>query len=605
MTISNNFTLPEDQNVDFSQPQQTLTSSSSAIPCPCLTPINTTVPVFSNNEGNLNIGSASPTGMFVSNGSLQNTAESIALQQPTVNDLGNTNPTSDGGTVFDQYGLFDPNTEDGGVNIDGNFGPGSSGQPSVNDSLCGNPLWALLTLPCPTCNGGKKKAIRNKAGKKYINLAAKFSKWPTPIYSVISGIQDELNGLINVAAVNTQFTGGKCPTCKGKNTVPDPSAKANEATKKGVDYLDAHKQQIQDLEARAGGKGGCGNRYTIVATNDVLQVGLGVNKTASYKVDNTGTAPSALDTGAPTTTVFRKDAKYVSGNNLPAPGCGHYVIQCYNKFTCFTGAHGIELVTHGPVNIAGGMTKITGAEVSVGSGVGPVTIAGDHLQLNGKSVAVNVSGPDSHFHVQGTMSATGNMVIGGGAHVDGDLSFTSATAPSKEVRTEFSSQIDNNSFKAVWGGLSVKAISDQISNLQRFTKWAAGDPSLIIASKAGIQAVSDHMKHLAYLSQPYESSPTGWILPGQCIVVGAYGTSTNTTLIPVYIQPHHHNIPDMKHVHQMTVPNINLMDRADDVRKNASSKSFPMPAAAATSTNHSIILQSITSAITTAAKLPS
>jgi hypothetical protein len=83
---------------------------------------------------------------------------------------------------------------------------------------------------------------------------------------------------------------------------------------------------------------------------------------------------------------------------------------------------------------------------------------------------------------------------------------------------------------------------------------------------------------LAKKALPIEMQPTGIILPGQCIVVGPMGTSTNPAPIPLYNFPHHHSLADGAHSHDSFVPNIKLMNSSDDVRKNAKQKETIAPA---------------------------
>jgi hypothetical protein len=618
MDISNNYTAFEDQNINASLLNSTDITGTFNVALsvePCATG-NTAAPVIpvtqaaSNLAGNYsNLG---PSGISV---------ESVSTPSPNVgNDIIRTKIADISQTpvpVFDQnlhttipspsstVSVYDvPRTQTGsrsgtyaayyrfGPPIDDpnipSFGPNDplnnpNRKHSVNSNLCDTFPWELLTIPCPTCDGGKKKTLENKAGKKYIDLTAFFPRAPLAIRSVVGGIDDFINGTIHAVDVTSLFKKGKCPTCEGKNKVKDSSGQSGINAKKAAQHLDSKKDEIMKHEANAGAPSGCGNRYSIIAGHDCLEVGLGMNNATSYRVDPEGTqAPGYHGTDVAQVTVNKKSPA-VYGTNPPSTPGGHYVIKCSNKFTAFSGAQGIELVTHGPVNIAGGITKITGPEVTIGSQSGPVTVSGHHLQLTGKTLALNATDGDSQVVVQGTLGVASNMVVGGGAHVEGDLSFISASAPSTIKRTKFSGPPDMNSGMAAWGGIAVKAISKHIENMQRDVAIWATDPSLSLASPKGQQKLNDHMKHLSYLCNPYEQEPTGWIIPGTTwsVLIDGY-PATIEAVGPCDLNnfPHQHQLPDMFHTHEFEAPNIKLLDDAKSVRENSSAKKEKIPATA-------------------------
>jgi hypothetical protein len=475
---------------------------------------------------------------------------------------------------------------------------------SVNDTSCNAALWALLTLPCPTCNGGKKLGAKNRAGKKYINLSSLFSRCPASIRIPVGDIEDLINSVIQFVDVRQLFDKKKCPTCDNKGTVKDVTGVANQKAKEVAQKLDSKKEQIQKLEQKAGGSSGCGNRIAIINGYDVLEVGLGMNKTKSYAQGKSEMAPGSVRIGGGVQFV---ETTVTVGKNVTATPGGAYTIKCSNKFTCFTGAQGIELITYGPVNIAGGITKITGPEVTIGSSTGTCTVEGNHLQLTGKTIGIGPVEGDNQIVVQGTLGVSSNLVVNGSAHVNGDLSFTSATVPSTTKRAHFGSQSDVVTGGASWGGIAVKAISDVMQNMIADISHMVIDPSTPIISRRGIEKVMEHVLTLAKVSRPWELLPTGYILTGTPISLALLGGTLTgfagpsniagpvagvgafvggellgivETPIPLNNFPHVHALPDMFHTHDMEVPNIKLLPSSEGVVGTARQKESALPSGA-------------------------
>jgi len=207
-----------------------------------------------------------------------------------------------------------------------------------------------------------------------------------------------------------------CSACGSGDMITDPSddsEKHDNAAQIAKSTADERKKNENLLSPP------CGNRYTVIQGCDLLEVGLGMNTSPSYRVDKDKGIrnsrlldPSEVDTkkAGPVSPVGAK-ANHVQGiNPISTPG-GHYVIKCSNKFSVVVGAQGIDITTGGPVNIHGGITTITGPEVTVGSKTGRLVLEGDVVNINGKSI--EVAPTDGHLFVKGNISNTGNIVSGG------------------------------------------------------------------------------------------------------------------------------------------------------------------------------------------------
>ena len=449
---------------------------------------------------------------------------------------------------------------------------------------------AVRTIPC-ICQTAK--VTKNVVLKPAKTLEGFFAKMPVSIKSVLGPAKAALAPAIPVTAKSViEKDGSKCELCGGKGSVDD-STDTRDTDKQAATLAQSKSKEIQDLEAKMGLPGG--NRHQVIVGNDLLEVGLGMNDTPSYiikegkgfaqtsKLATQGAVPSPIKTN-----------QVVGTNPLSTPG-GQYVIKCSNKFSVFSGAQGIEFNSYGPIVFKGGMTKFVGPEITIGSAKGQVTVEGDHLQLNGKSINISPdSGGKGQVNIQGTLTTNGNIVSHGGAHIEGDLSFISATCPMKIDRTRFASTADQATGHAEW---QIKSASQGTQDFIRKIQTKVTDPALLQMSPREINNLILETKQLVMKALIIEPVVTGWIIPGTKMLLqgscpcnyggSASGVITATVISPIDLRnfPHHHILSDGTHTHDIQVPNIRLMDGDEEVRKTAGSKDKMAPVGTHKDTN--------------------
>jgi hypothetical protein len=415
------------------------------------------------------------------------------------------------------------------------------------------------TIECPDCNG---EQYVNTSKKNTIDLQGFFGK-----------VASSMRVIINVAKPSelkdreSLYKNG-CPTCEGKKTYEDKTDRSQQI-QAAAQEAQALQKEIVDLEAKLGPPGG--NRHTIVVGDDMLEVGLGYNDSPSYAVIEDGSlAPGGvqMEEEAPMR-VSQKVNAVVGANPLAIPG-GHYTIKCGNKFTVRAGAQGIELSSEGPLTIKAGQTQIVGPEITIGSAVGQVAIEGQALSINGeKSLSLNAgSGGKGQVVVNGTLYGTGNMVMQGGAHIEGDLSFISATCPGVTTRTKHSSSDIQTTGAATWSG---QAASNGLLDFKRTVGLRAGDAGGIALSPRQAKNIAEDVTNLLKKSLPVEPKPTGW-----CTVL--YGSSAG--LHPIFNFPHHHGLGDSVHAHDDEKPAIRTTQGCKSVRMSSAGKTAPGPVTA-------------------------
>lgn len=449
-------------------------------------------------------------------------------------------------------------------------------------------------IKCPTCSGSiiandyKQKEETCEGFTGFTSFVARL-----PLISAAIGLFTPIRS-------KASLFDKKCPTCNGTGVLEN-KADSTKNLQNAAKVAQEESAEILKLETSLGPMGG--NRHILVVGDDMLEVGLGFNDSDSYKIIPEGqVAPTGGKIeGKATLPYYRKSAAVRGTNPLATPG-GHYHIKCSNKFSVFTGAQGVEINTVGPLTIQGGITKIISPEVTIGNGVGPVHIEGDHVQIAGKSIAFS---PDPSGHgqvaIQGTLHTAGNIVAGGGAHFDGELSFISATCPGRLERTRGGSDSNQVTGPAQWSATaSANALRDYIRKI--ITSLA--DPGGILLSPRGIQNLQQDSISMLKKALPLELQPTGILVPGTIIplvLTSILGTSTagqfagSTAVtgpltitggvmsavvaspIPLYNFPHHHSLSDGVHNHDYFAPNIKRMRTSEEVRKAAKSKESMAP----------------------------
>ena len=408
-------------------------------------------------------------------------------------------------------------------------------------------------IQCPNCTG---KVLTKKSGKPFASINAFLQRAFSiriPDLKIIEWLKERQ------PVEKLTISKGDCGYCGGKQTIDDPTDDTAkwEAVKAN---FDGRKEEIEAEEAKLAPP--CGNRYTIIQGSDLLEVGLGMNDTPSYRTEAEKDIANGrlidpgegdMKKGGPQ---VPKGAKrtLVTGTNPPASPGGHYVIKCSNRFSVLVGAQGIDITTGGPITINGGITQITGPQVTVGTSKGRLVLEGETLNMNAKSIEATTS--EGAFFIKGTLNTTGNAVIGGHAHAE-SASIVNLETTGKNEPSKIGSPGNIYGGPAFWGGPAVEGITAALKSLVSYTLLNTTNPehAKIIASPRFLTGLEDELKNILYVSRPEELVQTGW-----AVVAGVK--------CPVYNFPHIHAMPDQMHVHETRVPDIKCdADDAESLRK--------------------------------------
>jgi len=441
--------------------------------------------------------------------------------------------------------------------------------PSTTDGETSNKAEGeARTLTCPFCQG---EVLVKRSGKPFSGVTAWLQR--SPALNILTPIFELLGSALELLPVSKQAIVKECPSCKNKRELEDPSDdRAKYAQAAAI--AESRASEIQELESHLSPPGG--NRYTIIQGSDLLEVGLGMNDAPSYRIDegksrrnwginadmkniDTQKGGLQLPKGA--------EANHVQGLNPPASPGGHYVIKCSNKFSLVTGSQGVDIVSSGPINISGGITQITGPEVSIGTSTGRLLLEGETVNIAGKSVEVAPS--DGHLFVKGTTSMTGNMIVGGHAHCE-SASVVKLETTGRNEASRLSSSSDVVGGPAFWGGLVSEGVEASLQQLLSFTINNINDPEKIkiaLSTRTAL-GLADCISNILYTLKPIELVPTGISL--SIPIIGGVGV--------VFNFPHVHAMPDGAHSHVTRIPDIKCdADSAAELRKATTGVDGPAP----------------------------
>lgn len=231
-----------------------------------------------------------------------------------------------------------------------------------------------------------------------------------------------------------------CPVCGGDGLSPSTmfGQWAEEERKAESAFEQLVKDQFTALIEIEKQLGEGGNEIINIAKHKVETIGLAMNDFGSIRVDPVGKMSrdkmivmprGILNSQAPSPLI-----EYVHVDDLPG---GSYTLNVCNRFNVQVGAGGISMKTYGPVDISGTITNITGEQVNVTSQSEVNIDGGERLTLVGDILSIRQRNRGQVL-VDSSLGVSKNVIIGGGMHVEGELSCNHITAPVEVQKTEIS-----------------------------------------------------------------------------------------------------------------------------------------------------------------------
>lgn len=292
---------------------------------------------------------------------------------------------------------------------------------------------------CPVCVNSSKRH------NKLWDLNETWSSVGIPITDSSGNDASELGAYTGAYTLKAAFaaTGGgqifgeNCPSCANSAKMQGSmDGSFPEETLKTTDWIDEAKRVIADLADIEASLGMGGSEIINVAKHKTETIGMAMNDFGSIRTDLEGkfykSHLSVLKEGVTNSRTVSPLIEYVHVDDLPG---GSYTLNVCNRWNVNVGAGGVSMKSYGPVDIGGTIVNMGGTQVNIGSenevnidGGKRLHIVSDILTLRQRE--------RKQVLVDSNLGVTQNVIIGGGLHVEGELSCHHISGPVEIQETE-------------------------------------------------------------------------------------------------------------------------------------------------------------------------
>lgn len=298
--------------------------------------------------------------------------------------------------------------------------------------------------------------------------------WTAPSYSSCSRTLGELED--NEDSFDSYTgSGGKSPddgwyclNCWG--TEESPSSQDgkwdSEPAKKQIEQemvnltkpLSEHEKQLGQNKHRDGG-----SEINKVASDKVEVIGLTFNDLASYRVDPHGKLiPHNIVVDPFGGSVYKtyKNAPLLERVHVDDLPGGNFTHQVNNRYCLNVGSGGISMKTCGHMELFGSSLRLLSEQITMHSRLGTEMTSNDHIRLEAPNIVLkpiitereiedasgnirdlpangkNKTEKEGQVLVEGNLGVEKNVIIKGGAHIEGEVTLHHITAPCEYQITE-------------------------------------------------------------------------------------------------------------------------------------------------------------------------
>ena len=294
--------------------------------------------------------------------------------------------------------------------------------------------------PCPLCTGPTTRDQIWDNSYAFTSVTPNFD-YTSSVSSFnhstqVTSTNSDTNSVLILPSTSSNFLGsGACPVCGGSGESPSSYNGTWDAEDKDTLIIDNFRLKVKDLIEFEKQLGLGGSEIINITKHKVENIGLIYNDFPSTRIDEVGKIDnyevSVFNKGVATTKKESALIEYVHVDDFPG---GDFTQNIGNKWNVLVGSGGVSLKSTGGVDIGGTITNIAGQQINVASeyetniSSKKVTIAAEMLTLRNKN--------NRQVLVDGNLGVKQNVVIGGGMHVEGELSVQHITAPVEIQETE-------------------------------------------------------------------------------------------------------------------------------------------------------------------------
>jgi hypothetical protein len=311
--------------------------------------------------------------------------------------------------------------------------------------------------PCPECSQGKTYPAINS------NIEEQLNKIPEIAISFFEGlINDIINKVlgtiskflgfssaprikITLPKIKIKFPGlqlipfpptAKCKTCRGVGESPFSYDGTWDPEPEKENIKQEYEQASPQLTATEQAMGDGGNYLVEVTRNMVVNVGCAMNMMSDVKFDKKGKkAPVGLTVGEERTYAKHGETPVLEKTHVDNLAGGSLSFIAGNCCNFIVGSRGLNFDCFGSVRLNGSIVQIGGSQVIVSSQNEVKISSGSRLSLEGK--ALSLKGGGGQVLMENNLGVAGNMMVAGGAHIEGELCVNHITAPLELQRTDY------------------------------------------------------------------------------------------------------------------------------------------------------------------------
>lgn len=230
---------------------------------------------------------------------------------------------------------------------------------------------------------------------------------------------------------------GACPAC-GDGLIQGSmdGSYTLEPKKQASSWLQEAERIISNLADIEADLGMGGSQHVNVAKHKTETIGMVMNDFGSVRIDTQGkyykNELKILSGGIVNSRKTSPLIEYVHVDDLPG---GSYTLNVCNKWNVQVGAGGVSMKSYGPVDIGGTVVNMGGTQVNIAS-ENEVNIDGGERLSIVSDILVLRQRTGGQVLVDSNLGVTQNVIIGGGLHVEGELTVQHVTAPCEIQETE-------------------------------------------------------------------------------------------------------------------------------------------------------------------------
>lgn len=235
---------------------------------------------------------------------------------------------------------------------------------------------------------------------------------------------------------NNFLNSGPCPVCNGTGISPSSQDGEWESSNKSEALQEKLKIKIEDFTKLEKQLGDGGSLIRQITKHKWETIGLVMNDLPGIRKDPLGKISNSEmyigRQGVVTSMAASPVIEYVNVEDLPG---GTYNLNIANRWNVLVGAGGIVLKSYGPVDISGTVTNIAGEQVNISS-QNEVNIISDKRIYMEAEILVLKSKYNKQVLVDSSLGVSQNLIVGGSAHVEGELTVQHITGPTEIQETE-------------------------------------------------------------------------------------------------------------------------------------------------------------------------